>query len=116
MANLSDIWWTRHAKEKMRFYQLSERRLKRVLRRPDREEKGVAPATVAIMQKAGSKKHPYEIWLMYQIASLKVKSQKSKVKKKKRKIKIISAWRYPGISPVGEPPIPEDVLEYLGNL
>jgi hypothetical protein len=45
---------------------------------------------------------------MYQIKSSKVKGQKSKV------IKIISAWRYPGISPIGEPPpIPEDVLKDL---
>jgi len=37
----------------------------------------------------------------------KIKNQKSKIKK----IKIISSWRYPGRSPIGEPPpIPEDIL------
>lgn len=99
-----EIFWTRHARGKMRFYQLSEKRLKKVLRKPDREEMGVAHGTSALMQKAGSEKNPYEIWLMY---------QKTKAKNREEKIKIISAWRYPGISPVGKPPIPEDVLEAL---
>jgi len=105
------LYWTKHAKEKMRQYQLSERRLKRVLRKPIRIEEGVAPNTVAIMQRAGPKKHPTEIWLMYQTE--KIKNQKSKIKK----MRIISACRYPGISPVREPPpIPDDVLSELANL
>jgi len=93
------IHWTNHAKRKMRQYQLSEKRLKRVLRAFDRKEEGVAPDTCAVMQKAGTKKRPKEIWLMYQI--------------KNKKIKIISAWRYPGISPKREVPIPQDILEEL---
>jgi hypothetical protein len=89
----------------MRHYQLSESRLRRVLKKPDRKELGIAPRTVAIMQITGTKKHPTEIWLMYQIEKIKI--QKSKFKK----IKIISAWRYPARSPIGEPPpIPEDIL------
>ena len=99
------IIWTRHAGEKIRQYNLSESRLKRVLRKPDRKELGIAPRTIAIMQITGTKKHPTEIWMMYQKTKLKVKNEKLKV------IKIISAWRYPGMSPRGEPPpIPEDVL------
>jgi len=98
------ISWTKHVKEKMRQYQLSEKRLKRVLRAPERKETGVAPRTIAIMQSTGTKKHPTEIWLMYQII-------------KSKKIKIISAWRYPGRSPVGKPPpIPDDILRELGSL
>jgi len=84
----------------MRYYRLSENRLKRVMRKPDRKELGIAPKTVAVMQKAGTKKYPTEIWLMYQ--------------KDKTKTKIITAWRYPGISPKREPPpIPEDILWQL---
>jgi hypothetical protein len=106
-----NLFWTKHAKEKMRYYQLSENRLKRVLRNPKRIEKGIAPNTIAIMQPAGTKKHPTEIWLMYQIKKFKVKGLESKV------IRIISAWRYPGISPIGEPPpIPEDILAELKNV
>ena len=98
-----NISWTKHCKEKMRYYQLSEGRLKRVLSNPKRIEKGIAPDTTAIMQPTGTKKHPTEIWLMYQV--------------KKPKIKIISAWRYPGISPTHEPPpIPEDILLELKNI
>lgn len=92
--------WTNHSREKMRYYGLSENRLKRVLRHPDRIEEGVALNTVALMQKAGSSKHPYEVWLMYQ--------------EKNGDIVIISVWRYPGTSPVGDKiPIPEDVLREL---
>lgn len=100
------LLWTKHVKKKMQQYQLSERRLRRVLRLPSRVEKGIAPDTIAIMQPTGTKKHPTEIWLMYQTISEKL-----------RKIRIISAWRYPGISPTGKPPpIPEDILSELGNL
>jgi len=99
--NTERVSWTRHAKEKMRYYGLSEGRIKRVLSNPKRIEEGIAPNTIAIMQPAGTKKHPTEIWLMYQV-------KKSKI------IKIISAWRYPGISPIREPPpIPEDILSEL---
>lgn len=94
------FYWTKHVKNKMRYYGLSENRLKRVLHSPDRKELGIAPTTVAVMQKAGTKKHPTEIWLMYQ--------------KDKTKTKIITAWRYPGISPKRQPPpIPEDILWQL---
>ncbi|MBU4082921.1 hypothetical protein KKB98_03210 [Patescibacteria group bacterium] len=96
-----EICWTRHIKEKMMYYRLSEGRLRRILRRPQRSEVGIAPETVALMCRADTKKS-CEIWLMYQ-----------QVGKKK---KMISAWRYPGISPKGEPIfIPDDVLEFLTN-
>jgi hypothetical protein len=94
---MEKIIWTRHSKGKMRYYRLSESRVLRALRSPERKEIGIAPRTVAVMQRAGTKKHPTEIWLLYQ--------------KEKKKLKIISAWRYPGQSPVREPPpIPEDIL------
>lgn len=94
------IYWTRHAREKMRYYQLSEARLTRILRYPKRVEEGVAEKTMAAMQSAGSRKHPYEVWLMYQTG--------------KAVIRIISAWRYPGVTKPGERvPIPEDILREL---
>ena len=53
------------------------------------------------MQSAGHKR-AYEVWVMYQ---------------KKPKTIVISAWRYPGISPVRSAiPIPEDVLAELIEL
>ena len=103
--NTNEITWTKHSMEKMRFYNLSENRLKRVLRNPDRKEAGIVPETLAVMQRTGTKKHPTEIWLMYQAIQSKVKSSK---------LKVISAWRYPGISPVDkEIPIPEDIKKAL---
>jgi hypothetical protein len=104
--NKIEILWTKHIKEKMKEYQLSERRLLRILRNPERKEEGIVPGTVAVMQ-TGGRKHLYEIWLMYQIKISKLKSQNSKFKK----IIMISAWKYPGKSSVNKPPIPEEVLE-----
>jgi hypothetical protein len=106
-----EIHWTRHIKEKMKEYQLSERRLLKIFRNPERKEEGIASGTVAVMQ-TGGRKRPYEIWLMYQIKKLKVKNQNTK----REKIIMISAWKYPGKSPVRKPPIPEEVLENLEEI
>lgn len=76
-----EAWgFTKHAQAKMRFYNLSESRVRRVLDSPKRKEEGIAPQTIAMMQPAGSQKHPYEIWVMISANARK----------------IISAWRYPG--------------------
>ena len=102
--NTERISWTNHSIDKMRYYGLSEARLKRVLNNPERKELGIAPGTVAIMQSAGSKKHPTEIWIMYQNL-------------KGGKIRIITAWRYPAKSPIQGPiPIPPEILEELGEI
>ncbi|KKT50592.1 MAG: hypothetical protein UW43_C0004G0024 [Candidatus Yanofskybacteria bacterium GW2011_GWA1_44_21] len=58
------------------------------------------PETIAVMQPAGTKQRPYEIWSMYS-------------KRGQKKI-IITAWRYPGISPIrDEIPIPADIISEL---
>lgn len=91
------LHWTEHAKFKMRQYGLSEARVKRVLRAPSRIEAGIAPRTVAVMAPTQSKRR-HEIWCMYQDTS--------------KKRKIIAAWRYPGVSPVREPPpFPDDLMQ-----
>jgi len=80
--------WTKHSEAKMRQYMLSESRVKRVIRNPQRVEEGIAPKTLASMQKAGSKQG--------------------------RRIKVISTWKYPGITKPGDPiPIPPDIFEEL---
>ncbi|MFH1036690.1 MAG: hypothetical protein V1756_01300 [Patescibacteria group bacterium] len=105
------IVWTNHSKEKMRYYRLSDKRVLAVLRRPGRKEEGIAPGTVAAMQPTGTKKHPTELWMMHQTITRKFRGQRQK------KIKIISAWRYPGITPVGvRPLIPEDTMEHLDDI
>jgi len=103
-----NLIWTQHSLAKLKQYRLSASRVLRVLRHPKRREIGVAEKTVACMQPAGTGKNPFEIWVMYFL----VASRKSPV----AKIKIISAWRYPGVSPIGEPPpIPDEVWEELGK-
>ncbi len=92
--------WTQHVMRKMMHYGLSADRIKRVIRAPKRMEKGIAEATSAAMQTAGSKKNPSEIWTMWAVRG-------------RRKI-IITAWRYPGVSPIREAiPIPADIIAEL---
>ncbi len=82
-----------------------------ILRKPGRKEEGIAKGTIAAMQPAGTKKNPKEIWMMYQVVKSRIKNQRFK------KIKIISAWRYPGVTPVGERPIlPDDTALKLSSL
>ncbi len=92
----SNLAWTRNAVGKMMFYGLSATKVKAILSRHDRMEQGIAENTVAVMKKAGSKKNPQEIWVMYQ--------------DKDKKRVIIAAWRYPGVSKE-RIPIPEGMVE-----
>jgi len=94
------LHWTSHSRYKMRFYGLSESRVKRVISFPKRIEEGIAPDTVAMMQPAGTEKHPYEIWVMIQ------ETRKSAV------TEVISAWRYPGKTKPGQP-LPEEILKEI---
>ena len=93
----------------MLFYRISEQKIKSILRSPDRKEEGIAPDTLAVMKRNDKPNKKEELWVMY--------AQKSKVESGKfeaRKIRIISAWRYPGITKRGkEIPIPHDILEEL---
>ena len=108
--NDDKFYWTRHVADKMRYYGISESLIKRIIRYPKRLEEGVVPDTFAGMTPVGSPKRPQEIWAMYSKNS-KLKVQNSKFKNPNSRIIIISAWRYPGISPVREKiPIPQDVL------
>lgn len=101
------VYFTNHAQGKMRFYHLSEARVRRVLHSPKRIEEGIAPGTIAMMQGAGSIKHPYEIWVMI------VKNKSSKLKAQSQIItKVISAWKYPGITKPGQP-LPEEILREM---
>ncbi|MBI3589738.1 MAG: hypothetical protein HY093_05010 [Candidatus Liptonbacteria bacterium] len=87
LKNPKTLTWTAHSRAKMRYYGLSEARVKRIIHSPKRIEEGIAPKTVAMMQSAGSPKHPYELWAMLQDVG--------------QKRKVISAWRYPGITKPG---------------
>lgn len=96
--------WTQHVQDKMRYYGISESLIKRITRFPKRKEEGIAANTIAAMQTNTNPKKPTEIWVMYQ--------QVGDTKKK-----IISAWRYPGVSPVGKKiPIPDEILQELESV
>src|SRR3989338_6451228 len=106
--------WTNHVKDKMLYYGISESLVKRIARFPKRKEEGIAPNTVAVMQPTSSKKQ--EIWVMYQTSESRSWNLESGSNPKLQipKLRIISAWRYPGVSPVGKKiQIPDDVLQDL---
>lgn len=131
--NTEKYYWTKHVGMKMRYYGLSEQRVRRVIRRPLRTEVGIATETVAVMQPQstkrgadGEKTWSAEIWVMYQ---LKNKSQKTNHKKQNdvseaslleellssgKQIRIISAWRYPGKTKDGES-LPEEIMDEINE-
>jgi len=117
--NSDKYQWTTHSVYKMQQYGLSEQKIRSVIRSPFRKEEGIVKNTVAVMQpvspKLDGKKKIWkqEIWTMYQTK----KQGKKEIKNifNKSQIKIISAWRYPGVSPERNP-IPEEILREIANL
>lgn len=127
--------WTSHASVKMRQYGLSESRLKRVIRFPARSEEGILSGAVAVMQPAsvttsgGKQSWKQEIWVMYVLEDARARSAHNErgadakvlndpfgiLKKKGKRIRIITAWRYPGVSPLRNP-VPREVLEEVRSL
>jgi len=116
VSNFRKLFWTEHSKIKMRQYGLSKQKLLGILYKPGRKEQGIVPGTMAVMKtnptsprlRGASKKlfewrpkrAPGEIWLMYKDVKMAMVPTR----------KIISAWRYPGVSKPGEAiPIPEDI-------
>ncbi len=107
--------WTQHIARKMMRYGLSADRIKRVIRAPVRAEEGVAEGTVAVMQKAGAAKRPSEIWVMYRdrTTAERPKELTTADLLSGKKI-VITAWRYPGVSPIREQiPLPPGLLAEL---
>ncbi len=94
--------FTKHSLYKIKYYGLSEQRVKRIIRHPARVEEAVILGMAAAMQVAGGK-HYSEIWTIY------------KPIKNQEKIKIITAWRYPGKSPIHNP-IPQEILEEIRSI
>ncbi|MCX6765363.1 MAG: hypothetical protein NT136_00090 [Candidatus Moranbacteria bacterium] len=118
--------WTQHSAYKMRQYGLSAQRVIRVIRNPQRIEEGIVEKTIAVMQPASIKYKNFkktwsqEIWVMYQLhetRNMKHETRKANKLTKliPKKLKIISAWRYPGVSPQKNP-IPEEILREIEGL
>ena len=104
--------WTNHSFQKMQYYGISESLIKRIIRFPKRLEEGIAPQTVAVMQPAGTKRYQ-EIWVMYKLAKRATNDRKTMTNDKR--IKIITAWRYPGKSPERDP-VPAEVIKEIRAL
>lgn len=128
--NTAKYYWTKHIQMKMRQYGISESRVKRILRAPLRTETGIADETIAVMQPVSTrydratkqKTWTQEYWLLYQVrhhkknlditnadpallASLGATTQ----------LRLISVWRYPGVTKPGEG-VPEEVLADLAEV
>ena len=102
--NTERYFWTSHALGKMQYYGLSAQRILRVINNPVRTEEGIAENTTAVMQPSSiNKKQTWssEIWVMYQL--------------NKTQRKIISAWRFPGISSERNA-VPEEIMEEIKEL
>jgi len=136
--NTEKYEWTKHSLMKMQHYGLTAQRILRVINNPQRKEEGVVEKTIAVMQPAsvstkdGKRVWTSEIWAMYQlrggaisksqfpiskqIQNLKLKNSNANklMKISPKKLRIISAWRYPGVSPKNNP-IPEDIIRELGE-
>ena len=103
---------------KLRFYGLSEQKVLGVISKPKRKEDGIVEKTIAVMQPIspkvvdGKERWKQEIWVMYQEQATKNKKQLTI--DKNAKYKIISAWRYPGVSPKNNP-IPEEILREVAK-
>lgn len=90
----------------MFFYRLSEGQVRRVIAHPDRREGGIAPNTIALMQRHDTPRRKEEIWVMI--------AENAKDKDQKSKTIVISAWRYPGVTKLGvAPPMPEGLLDEI---
>ena len=143
--NTDKYYWTAHVAEKMHYYGLSEQKVLGVIRKPYRTETGIAENTVAVMIPVGNvkknkkpsmwnrsfnddgetEKWSQEIWALYQIKAQNVKrktqSENPKLRELQEKINsnkritIISAWRYPGVSPKNNP-IPEEILREIEEI
>ena len=82
----------------MKFYRLSQSRVQRVINSPARVEFGIVPDTIVMMQVVKGSRKKSEIWTM--------------VQDEKTCRKVISAWRYPGITKPGEP-LPREILREI---
>lgn len=131
--NTKEFYWTEHVLFKMRLYALSVQKVLGVIKRPERKEEGIVKNTIAVMQPInlkiinGKKIWKQEVWVMYQgkvksetgnyqsqttrLASIRFRESR----RVNHKLRIISAWRYPGVSPQKNP-IPSGILAEIEGI
>ncbi len=120
----SGMEFTAHARYKMTQYGLSEQKVRGIIHRPKRTEVGVIPRAVAMMQPVspkivdGKEIWKQEIWVMFIGKGTGRRAQGGETGAltpqplSLNSIRIISAWRYPGVSPKRSP-IPREILQEL---
>ena len=121
--NTVKYYWTKHIQMKMRQYGISEARVKRILRAPLRTETGIAPDTVAVMQPlstrydAAKRKKVWtqELWLMYQVRGGARAVASPEAAMRPAQLRLISVWRYPGVTKPGEG-VPAEILAEIAAL
>jgi hypothetical protein len=115
--------WTKHAQAKMAYYRISPSRVRRIIKSPIRIEEGIAPNTVAFMQpvsykmKNGVRSWNQEYWVMAvtgKPVKIKSKTLRMVVQTSGSKVKIISAWRYPGKTRPGAS-LPDEILSEVNE-
>ena len=98
---------------------MSDQKIKLILNNPARTETGIAPRTVAKMKRNDTPKRKEELWVMYQeMAGDKrpqINNKRLQAISNPKRVKVISTWRYPGVSPKREVPVPQDILEELSK-
>ena len=106
--------WTKHSQAKMAYYRISPSRVSRIIKSPLRIEEGIAPNTVAFMQPVSYKtKHGVKSWKNEYWVMVVSQNKKSKLKDKGN-VKIISAWRYPGMTKPGAS-LPKEILSEVSE-
>ncbi len=123
-SGIGQYVFTLHSQYKMKQYGLSEQKVRGVIRNPKRREEGIVKNTVAVMQPVsiknigGKETWKQEVWVMYTLRKNEAISKSPFPISKKipdtaqHRLRIISAWRYPGMSPKRNP-IPEEILREL---
>lgn len=118
--------FTAHAQHKMRQYGLSVQKVRGVIRSPKRRQEGIAPRTIAVMQPIspkivnGKETWKQEVWVMFQERTTSLSEQPGWTVSlpsglggfQSKSIRIISAWRYPGMSSKHQP-IPAEILREI---
>ena len=124
LSHTGQYQFTAHSQYKMKQYGLSEQRVKTVIRNPKRREEGIVAQTVAVMQPVSIKKvdgketWKQEIWVMFVVKNQKQGEERTHTSRfvirdsAQQGLRIISAWRYPGVSPKRNP-IPDEILREL---
>lgn len=116
----------------MAYYRISPSRVRRIIKSPERIEEGIAPNTVAFMQpvsyktKNGIRSWNNEYWVMVVTRNTTNDRQQTTNNKGLKtlngrkplvvgsQLKIISAWRYPGMTKPGAS-LPQEILNEVSE-